>query len=81
VANYKDMIEDEMRYSNFKKGYRVTVTCENCGVHIYSRSSGQKVNCKCANLTIEENPYNYRVTEYSACEYKQTMILYKELRD
>ena len=53
------------------KGYRTVLRCNYCGDEIYSKSSGEWVECACGKYYIDQTPYYCRVggdTTEGACE-------------
>ena len=70
--------EVEARYqreaiSNYKKGYRITLTCLACNDIIYSRD-GSTVKCKCGILGIRENMYHYKTYSLHETENYKTNV-------
>jgi hypothetical protein len=66
--------ESIIRRQNFADGYRVTAICNNCGDVVYSRTSDQRVECKCTKVAIRENSFHYKLEGAKDC---QVVLMHK----
>lgn len=70
--------ESEVRSLNYLDGWRMQISCKDCGDKIHSVFSGEVANCVCGKISIMENKFFYQTK--GTCVSKENIVYFEKLR-